>query len=277
MPSVETNSPVEVEINVTTEAPTIDVQIDGYLRSEMFVVDVSFKHVPDSGYPGTFRWEFSATANEIANAVTRGKKIVGHLVSAIGSSPNFLELLFNGISETDDVISATFKAITTTGITSYSASGDSKIATVETVPFSSGGGGISSLLVTFSHNGVTYVADKTFAEITAAIADGAYVHATDPGNFHYVVYECDPRPNDGAITFTAAGDPISGYVLNYDEAVYDFDYSFATQTWVQNGYQTKAITDTGGYFTTDTVEGALQEIGAELAGINTLIGSGVIA
>lgn len=42
------------------------------------------------------------------------------------------------------------------------------------------------------------------------------------------------------------------------------------------GYQTEAITDTGGYFTTDTVEDALQEIGAELAGINTLIGSGVI-
>lgn len=40
--------------------------------------------------------------------------------------------------------------------------------------------------------------------------------------------------------------------------------------------QTKAITDTGGYYSTDTVEGALQEIGAELAGVNTLIGSGVI-
>lgn len=39
----------------------------------------------------------------------------------------------------------------------------------------------------------------------------------------------------------------------------------------------KAITDTGGYFTADTVEGALQEIGAELSGINTLIGTGVIA
>lgn len=40
--------------------------------------------------------------------------------------------------------------------------------------------------------------------------------------------------------------------------------------------QAKSITDTGGYYTTDTVDGALQEIGAELAGINTLIGSGVI-
>ena len=39
--------------------------------------------------------------------------------------------------------------------------------------------------------------------------------------------------------------------------------------------QTKSITDTGGYFHTDTVEGALQEIGAELAGINTLLGSGI--
>ena len=43
-----------------------------------------------------------------------------------------------------------------------------------------------------------------------------------------------------------------------------------------DNYQPKAITDAGGYYTTDTVEGALQEIGAELAGINTLIGSGVI-
>ena len=43
-----------------------------------------------------------------------------------------------------------------------------------------------------------------------------------------------------------------------------------------NALQTKSITDTGGYYTTDTVEGALQEIGAELAGVNTLIGSGVI-
>ena len=39
--------------------------------------------------------------------------------------------------------------------------------------------------------------------------------------------------------------------------------------------QPKSITDAGGHFTTDTVEGALQEIGAELAGINTLLGSGI--
>ena len=103
------------------------------------------------------------------------------------------------------------------------------------------------------------------------------MHATDPVNFHYTVYECDPRPNDGAVTFIAAGDPIYGYVLDNDDAVYDFDYSFAKQTWVQNRYQAKAIIDAGGYYTSDTVEGALQEIGAELAGINTLIGSGVIA
>ena len=39
--------------------------------------------------------------------------------------------------------------------------------------------------------------------------------------------------------------------------------------------QSKSITDSGGHFTADTVEGALQEIGAELAGINTLLGSGI--
>lgn len=40
--------------------------------------------------------------------------------------------------------------------------------------------------------------------------------------------------------------------------------------------QKSSITDAGDYFTTDTVEGALQEIGAEISGINSLIGSGVI-
>ena len=63
---------------------------------------------------------------------------------------------------------------------------------------------------------------------------------------------------------------------------------YATETWVGqqgfltshqdiSGLQTKAITDTGGYYTTDTVEGALQEIGAEIAGVNALIGTGVIS
>lgn len=43
----------------------------------------------------------------------------------------------------------------------------------------------------------------------------------------------------------------------------------------QLGLQTTAITDSGGYFTADTVNGALQEIGAELAGVNTLLGGGM--
>lgn len=37
------------------------------------------------------------------------------------------------------------------------------------------------------------------------------------------------------------------------------------------------LQDIGDYYNSDNVEGALQEIGAELAGINTLIGNGVIA
>lgn len=42
-------------------------------------------------------------------------------------------------------------------------------------------------------------------------------------------------------------------------------------------YALPTITDAGGYFTAGTIEGALQEIGAELSGINTLLGNGVIA
>ena len=55
------------------------------------------------------------------------------------------------------------------------------------------------------------------------------------------------------------------------------DAGYLTAHQSLSAYQTQAITDTGNYYTTDTVDGALQEIGAELAGINTLIGSGVIS
>ena len=37
------------------------------------------------------------------------------------------------------------------------------------------------------------------------------------------------------------------------------------------GIQTQAITDAGGYFTTDTVEAALQELGSTVGGIETLL------
>lgn len=38
-----------------------------------------------------------------------------------------------------------------------------------------------------------------------------------------------------------------------------------------SGLQTQTITDAGGYFTTDTVEAALQQLGAELDGVATLL------
>ena len=97
-------------------------------------------------------------------------------------------------------------------------------------------------------------------------------------------------------TLINAGKPV---VVRYDDALdfYYFEtfmsrlnfrcvmggivYTLALRddnTWVisETSLQTSSITDTDGYFTSDTVEGALQEIGAELAGINTLIGSGEI-
>ena len=51
----------------------------------------------------------------------------------------------------------------------------------------------------------------------------------------------------------------------------------ALKSYVLQGVQLSTITDEGGYYTTDTVEGALQEIGAEISGIDALIGSGVIS
>lgn len=41
---------------------------------------------------------------------------------------------------------------------------------------------------------------------------------------------------------------------------------------IKDDFQTKVITDAGGYFSSNTVEGALQELGAELSGLDTLLG-----
>ena len=41
---------------------------------------------------------------------------------------------------------------------------------------------------------------------------------------------------------------------------------------IKDDFQTKVITDAGGYFSSNTVEGVLQELGAELSGLDTLLG-----
>lgn len=48
--------------------------------------------------------------------------------------------------------------------------------------------------------------------------------------------------------------------------------AIATQlSALANNCQPKSITDTGGYFITDTVEGALQEIGSQLDGLDAAL------
>lgn len=288
MPTVETTSPIEVEVNVTTESPTLNLQIDGYLRSELFVVDIVYARIYSSGSQlPAFQWQFSATAAEIAYAAAHGKNVVGRRVTRSSGNeiPVYSECIFGGIGD-DDPVTVSFKEISSAGITTFTATGDSKIASMAIVPFSGGGGGISSLLVTFSESGGTLTADKTFAEVTAAVADGAYVYAKDSVNRYYSLSLCDSAPNNGNVVFICAEDGEAMILWSDDSADSNTDY-YATETWVQSqgyltqhqslaDYQTKAITDAGGYYTTDTVDGALQEIGAELAGINTLIGSGVI-
>lgn len=41
---------------------------------------------------------------------------------------------------------------------------------------------------------------------------------------------------------------------------------------IKDDFQTKVITDAGGYFSSNTVEDVLQELGAELSGLDTLLG-----
>ena len=87
-----------------------------------------------------------------------------------------------------------------------------------------------------------------------------------------------PNPGSVNIRGPAGADGEDGYTPVRGTDYWTADDVANIQSYIDEKaavLQSKSITDRGGYFTTDTVEGALQEIGAELAGVNTLLGSGI--
>ena len=232
---------------------------------EFYVVDITSRAVPISNGGGipifTLQWEFSATANEIAYAASHGKKVIGRRITSAASSSaiqEYSECLFGGIEDTDPV-SVSFMSIkpdATYGyaaIATYTATGDSNIATEGIVALS----GFSSLLVTFTQNNGVWSADKTFAEIEVAMNQGSYVYATlsDTGAY-YSLITFQSHVN---VAFWSPDSSYNYLILFNDDTIYVDE----------DGYQSKSITDTGGYFTVDTVDDALQEIGAELTNKGT--------
>ena len=149
--------------------------------------------------------------------------------------------------------------------------------------------------ITASKSGDTttiYVDGTAIAQVKdgTAGADGITptVTATTITGGHNVAFSYgtgDPRNTDFDVMNGAQGPrgpagqdghtPVKG--TDYWTAQDQADIVQDVVTDISPTMQTKAITDTGGYYTTDTVEGALQEIGAEIAGVNTLIGTGVIS
>ena len=294
MPTVETTSPIEVEVNVTTESPTLNLQIDGYLRSELYVVDIVYRR---GSSQFVWRWEFSATATEIAYAAAHGKYVIGRRIDRSGGNvPVYSECVFDGIGD-DDPVTVSFKEIGTSGITTFTATGDSNIASMTLVPFSGGGSEeIERFNFVATYNAqteaYTITSFSAFADIWEAYSNGKTVEVRlDAGGEEVHVTTSlwfwdfsgsTPTKVDIVFSYNELGyiqlqyyggswrmefkdtwdpsaiqappSPTSGQYLTYNGT-----------TWVASNlpsFQTQAITDTGGYFTTDTVEGALQEIGA---------------
>lgn len=105
--------------------------------------------------------------------------------------------------------------------------------------------------------------------------------AKSPAKPSYSYSEITGKPTLAAVATSGSYNDLSNKptipTVPQNVSAFTNDAGYLTQHQSLADYQPKSITDTGGYFTSDTVEGALQELGAELAGINTLIGSGVIA
>lgn len=120
--------------------------------------------------------------------------------------------------------------------------------------------------VIFTVNGETYT------DIQALINDGKLVVVRFADAYDFYYFETFGFSDSSGKHIRLNFRCYAGSYLFYELVLKD------DNTWAihETRLQTKSITDSGGYFTTDTVEGALQEIGAELAGINTLLGSGEI-
>lgn len=88
--------------------------------------------------------------------------------------------------------------------------------------------------------------------------------------------------SSGVIDDTATNSEITTYSSKKIEQLVsnktEIDDSSNTETKtlsskkIKDDFQTKVITDAGGYFSSNTVEGVLQELGAELNGLDTLLG-----
>ena len=131
--------------------------------------------------------------------------------------------------------------------------------------------GTTYIAVDSTDDVISTVNGETYADIQALINAGkpVVVRYDDVLDFYY--FE----------TFGFSDSTGTHKRLNFRCVMGSIVYTLALKddnTWAfsETSLQTSSITDTGGYFTTDTVEGALQEIGAELAGVNTLLGSGEI-
>lgn len=88
--------------------------------------------------------------------------------------------------------------------------------------------------------------------------------------------------SSGVIDDTATNSEITTYSSKKIEQLVsnktEIDDSSNTETKtlsskkIKDDFQTKVITDAGGYFFSNTVEDVLQELGAELSGLGTLLG-----
>ena len=73
------------------------------------------------------------------------------------------------------------------------------------------------------------------------------------------------------IATSGSGNVVSAVSLSGNKITFTKNVTAITSHQDISGLQSKAITDAGGYFTTDTVEAALQEIGAALDGLDAAL------
>ena len=137
--------------------------------------------------------------------------------------------------------------------------------------------GGAAILPVESINGADGIGIQSVEQTTTSTVDGGInvitVTKTDGTSSTFTVRN-GSKGSTGATG--AAGE--DGYTPVRGTDYWTADDIAAIQSYIDEkaaALQSKSITDSGGHFTTDTVEGALQEIGAELAGINTLLGSGI--
>ena len=185
---------------------------------------------------------------------TRAGKVVTVTVSDVNGTHSFTLSDGHDGSGTGDMVKAT-----------YDTDGDGVVDAAETL------GGHTAEEFASAVHGHTASEISGLPDVTVSTSGSGNAVTKIQASGHALTVTKGTTFITGLGTATGSGNVVTGLSVSGGKIVADKGITALTAHQDISGLQPKAISDAGGYFTTDTVEGALQELGATLDGLDAAL------